>query len=215
MLEKREDFYAILSVTLKKWQIPETSSPLNEDVYVANKYLNFVAHPNLPDRIFSNLIAEYSHSSNFWKSILQKIYVKLAVHAFFRKLFAHQSILLPIRYSDKLILGGNHRLRIFNSSLSASTVILKQGEAKEFIKNEINVRKNYSLDYAPSLLDYGKDWLKEEYITGLPLNRINNNSQKQAIIPKLINTHLSALTKASIKYITKEEYVHRARQKSR
>lgn len=207
MLEKREDFHQILSKTLSEWKPSNDSVEGSSTSYFVNKYLNFIAHPELSDALFSNLVAEYGTSIFWWKRFLQRTYVKLAVNRRCRGLFAHQRVQLPKRYGSKLILGGNHRLRIFEEGLKSSTVILKQGEDPGFITNEVNLRSKFHLDYAPRLLNYGNDWLEEEYIIGLPLNRLTNYSTKQIVIDNLTSLHFNQLIKPSQVQVSAQDYL--------
>ncbi len=206
MLEKREEFYNILYNTLVEWHPSGTKEDVLLTEFIANKFLNFIAHPNLTDQIFSNLVAEYGTSTSLWKNLLQKAYVNLAVSQTFRKKFSHKSISLPYRFHDKLILGGNHRLRIFNSGLQSSTVILKKGEAVEFIENEIQLKRAFDLTYAPTLIKAGSNWLEEEYVKGLPLNRIKYVAGKQDFIKKLIALHFEQLLIPAKVQLNVQEY---------
>lgn len=207
MLEKREDFYQILSKTISAWNPTKDSVEESSTTYFVNKYLNFIAHPELSEALFSNLVTEYGTSTIWWKRLLQKAYVKLAVNKRCRGMLAHQRVELPKRYANKLILGGNHRLRIFEEGLKSSTVILKQGEDSGFIINEVNVRTAFHLDYAPKLLNYGDVWLEEEYIVGLPLNRLADYSAKQKLIDNLTSLHLNQLIKPSQVQVRAKDYL--------
>jgi predicted Ser/Thr protein kinase len=214
ILEKREDFYHILSKTLSEWNPPHDSAEENSVIiYFVNKYLNFIAHPELSEILFSNLVAEYGTSTIQWKRFFQKTYVKLAVSKRLRGIFSHKSIELPQRYASKLILGGNHRIRIFQDGLISSTVILKKGEDTGFISNEVNLRTSFPLDYAPKLLNFGDDWLEEEYIIGLPLNRLNDYSAKQTLIQNVISLHFNQLIKTSKVQVSAKEYLETKQNK--
>jgi len=207
MLEKRENFYQILSKTLSEWNPSKDSVEGSSTSYFVNKYLNFIAHPELSETSFSNLVTEYGTSTIWWKRLLQKAYVELAVNKRLRSILAQQRVELPLRYANKLILGGNHRLRIFEEGLKSSTVILKHGEDSRFITNEVNVRTAFDLDYAPKLLSYGEDWLEEEYIVGLPLNRLADYMAKQKLIDSLTSLHLDRLIQPSQVQVSAKDYL--------
>lgn len=208
LLEKREDFYKLLSQTLERWNPPTIRPKHDSTTFLTNKYLNFIAHPDLPVSAFSNLKKEYSTTDKYWKSLIQKLYVKLAINYCFRKILAHKTVLLPEHFSDYLILGGNHRLRLFGSNLKSSYIVIKKGESLTFIENEIKVRKSYKLAYAPKMISNGFNWLEEEYISGTPLNRIRSAPHKQIIINSLITTHTDNLLIPSKKILPATVYVH-------
>lgn len=208
MLEKREDFYTILTRTLTESSHLEVMPILKSETFFANKYLNFVAHSSLQENMFQNLVEEYGNSTVFWKTWLQKIYVKFAVSKITRSFFAHKSISLPAHFSSSLILGGNHRLRMFSTGLKASKVILKNGESKAFISNELLLRKEFNLTYSPKLLTIGGDWLEEEYIKGIPLNRLQNTSITDKMIHHLLYVHQKELLNPSKQKLPSKDYLN-------
>ncbi len=206
LLEKREDFYNILETTLLD---NEYATIQNESftTLLVNVYLNFIASSNLPVKTFKILINEYSTSLFWWKNFVQANYVKLAVSKIFRSLLAQRKILLPEFYTDKLILGGNHRLRLFTKELDKSIVILKNGERKVFIENDIYIRSSFNLSYAPTLINTGNNWFVEEYFEGIPINRLNNSSTTDNLLNTLIKTHFDKLISITKSSVYKEEYV--------
>ena len=207
LLEKREDFYLILKRTLNKSSFFKDQ---NEHVYnnrfIVNKYLNFIATQKINRNVFQNLINEYSNSIVWWKKMTQKTYVFLAVSNSFRKYFGHKIINLSANYSEYLILGGNHRLRLFSEDLSFSVLLLKENERVNYIENDISIRKNHLLSYAPTIYENGKDWLKEEYFDGVPLNRLKDSKKIDSFQKKVINSHLKELLLSTKKSWTNKEY---------
>ena len=172
LLEMREDFYKILNLTLNNYSKNLNINNSKSSYFVVNKYLNFIASPYLPSSLFNILKNEYSNSNIKWKKIFQFFYVQLAVRKVFRLFFAQKIIRLPNYFSDFLILGGNHRIRLFSETLNGSLVILKSKEREKYIYNDIKIRETFSLSFAPIILDKGKDWFIEEYFEGTPYNRL-------------------------------------------
>jgi len=207
LLEKRENFYEILKETLNKSSFfkGQNESQLKTK-FVINKYLNFIATQKINKTVFQNLINEYSNSIVWWKKIFQKIYVYLAVSDSFRKLFGNKIIELSIDYEEYLILGGNHRLRLFSKELKFSIVLLKKNERLNYLKNDIAVRTDNFMSYTPSIYEYGEDWLKEEYFSGKPLNRLNNQEKIKTFKEGLIKSHLEELLIPTKKVWTKKRY---------
>lgn len=207
ILENREDFHKILSETLREWSFTGDALKEKPRKFYINKYLNFIAHPDLPEEYFSNLVSEYGTSTTMWKSLVHKTYVKLAVKKSLRKIFSHKSTELPQRYTESLILGGNHRLRLIQKGLDSSLIVLKKGEDRNFISNDISLRTGIDLDYAPTVINYGSDWLEEAYVKGLPLNRIKDFAAKETIVEKILSEHFNHLIRPSLVTLSVEEYL--------
>jgi hypothetical protein len=176
LLEKREDFYKILKITLNSYIENSNINNTKFSFYVVNKYLNFIANIYLPSSLFNILKNEYSNSNVNWKIIFQFLYVQLAVKKGLRLFFAQKVIRLPNYFSEFLILGGNHRLRLFSKTLNGSLVILKSKEREKYICNDIKIRESFCLSFAPIILDKGKDWFIEEYFEGKPVNRLKKEN---------------------------------------
>jgi len=207
LLEKRENFEKILKETLLSSSFFKKKQEVSEGKYYINKYLNFIATNKLPENVFQILANEYSSSLSWWKKGVQSLYVKLATSNFFRALFSHQSIKLPVYFENFLILGGNHRLRLFSVNLTSSIVLLKQGEREIYINNDIAVRTENKLTYAPQLLKFGKDWLEEEYFEGTPINRVESPSKVKEHLENIFEYHFKTLNLKNLKSFKKNDYV--------
>lgn len=206
LLEKREDFYAILKETLNTSSFNKNKNNVNKK-YVVNKYLNFITTKELPTSVFQILVNEYSSSLIWWKNKMQSIYVELAISNEFRSIFGQKTIQISSFFEEYLILGGNHRLRLFSKDLTSSFVLLKKGERINFLINDIAIRTKNNLFYAPKVISYGKDWLEEEYFVGIPLNRLNNQKEIETFKNCVIKKHLKELLMPTKKIWTKYEYV--------
>jgi hypothetical protein len=207
LLEEREDFDKILKDTLEKTTYFKIRKGNNECKYVVNKYLNFISTKTLHRNVFQTLVNEYSSSLIWWKKGMQLIYVKLATSMFFRSLFAQRSMMISEDFKDYLILGGNHRLRLFYGELKDSIVILKSGENQKFIKNDVAIRTENDLTYAPEIFDSENDWLREEYFNGVPFNRIESEERKGILRDVIINNHLEELLLPTSREIPLNDYI--------
>ena len=205
LLEKRENFHKILKDTLISCHL-STEKSTNYCNYTINKYLNFISAPELSNTVFQPLINEYSSSFIWWKKILQSIYVKISISKKFRVILGHSSISLPSDFKEYLIVGGNHRLRLFSANLSRSIILLKKGERNSFIKNDIEIRIKNELSYAPIILSHGTDWLEEEYFEGKPLNRLQDKSKIDTYKIEVVENHLNQLIFKSIVNLDKNEF---------
>ena len=138
------------------------------------------------------LVFEYSLSKSAFKQFLQNIYIKIIFLPIIRNFFSDKRIMLPSHLSNYGLVPGNHRIRLFESSLKEIIVLLKNNESAKFIKNDIDARINNSLSYTPKILSYGSDWLIEEFIKGVPFNRVKNNKSNKAL-EILISLHTQEL----------------------
>ena len=204
LLEKREDFYKILYTTLSNYaeNINVDSSKLN--FFVVNRYLNFIADPYLPSSLFVILQNEYSNSQVKWKKIFQLVYVQLSVKRVLRILFAQKVIKLPAYFSKFLILGGNHRIRLFSKQINGSLVILKTKECDKFLSNDIKIRESFQMSFAPAICDKGNDWFIEEYFEGTPINRLAR--QDDFILDVLMKSYETELLEMSKEVVSISYY---------
>ena len=203
LLEKRENFFKILKKSLKSYTKDLNLSTTDSSFFIVNKYLNFISSVYLPSNMFNILVNEYSNSNIKWKRIIQFIYVRIAVKRLLRLIFAHKIIRLPNYFSDFLILGGNHRLRLFSSELKGSLVILKSKERDKFISNDVFLRENFNLSFAPKLLEKGNGWFIEEYFEGNPVNRLVNDNYNQG---QLLDFYQKELIEPSKNIMTFVDY---------
>lgn len=206
LLEKREDFYKILPQTLENSEFFEKTSSRQKKKYLVNKYLNFISQKNLGSKAFANLKNEYSNSMIWWKRHIQRLYVSLAIAKPFRGLFAHKVLEMP-DYGPYLVLGGNHRLRLFTEEASSTWSILKTGERRSYIVNDIKVRTDFKLSYVPQVLNSGNGWLEEEFFEAVPLNRLQELDRMKNIELEIAKTHHKELLKKSEQIISKEDYI--------
>jgi len=207
LLEKRENFHFILKETLNKSTFfKDKVKNRKQEKFIVNRYLNFIATQKINTNVFQNLINEYSNALVGWKKIIQKTYVHLAVSKVFRKFFGNKIIDLSANFGEFLILGGNHRLRLFSKDLIFSVLLLKENERIGYVANDISVRTNQYLSYAPVVFESGKDWLKEEYFAGIPLNRLESQDEIESYQEKVIKLHLEELLMLTKKQYTKSEY---------
>ncbi|MFT4683463.1 MAG: hypothetical protein ACI9JT_000267 [Polaribacter sp.] len=207
LLEEREDFDKILKTTLEETTFFKNRKGLKEEKYFINKYLNFIATNTLSGDVFQTLINEYSSSLTWWKKGIQFIYVNLATSKSFRSIFAQRNIKLSEDFKEYLILGGNHRLRLFYGELKDSIVILKSGESQKFIENDIAIRTENNLSYAPQIFDSENDWLREEYFNGIPFNRLESEEKQVDLQKVIISNHLEELLVPTSKDVPLKDYI--------
>ena len=130
----------------------------------------------------------------------------MAISISFRNFFSHRKITLSKALKDYLILGGNHRIRLLSEGLNDCLIILKLGENHNFIKNDIYVRSNNYITYAPKIIDSGNDWLREEYFNGTPFNRVDKTRDLNKLKNKIIENHTEELIYPTIEKVTYRYY---------
>lgn len=205
LLEKREPFYSILSDTLNQCSLFSSSGEKKQ--FYVNRYLNYIAAISLSKGVFTPLVREYSNvQGSELKGWLLKVYVQLAVTGLGRALFAQKKIKLSQALKSYLILGGNHRIRLFNSMKMESIIILKTGERDDFIKNDLEVRTKFNLTYAPKVKRSGENWIIESVSFGTPLNRISILALQKISREKIMVKHLNLLHKKSEKLTPVRNY---------
>tara|TARA_B110000027_G_scaffold133516_1_gene162218 strand:- start:1333 stop:2439 length:1107 start_codon:yes stop_codon:yes gene_type:complete len=212
VLEKRENFIKIAKLTLQNSSFFSTMNFSLEQEYYVNKYLNFIATANLPKKTFQILVNEYSSSLNWKKKCFQYVYVRFSVSRYFRKILSHDTVLFPSIFSKYLVLGGNHRLRLFSNELNSTFVILKFNERNNYIINDIKLRNKFQLHYAPKILNFGSDWIEEEYYEGTPLNRLGDNVIINSTLQKIMLNHDKLLIFESVESINKEDYLFKVKK---
>ena len=204
----REDFYNIISKTIGSNSFFKDNFDKKNVVFNCFKHLNIILNKSLDDDVKDALVFEYSLSKSLFKQILQNIYIKIIFLPIISYFFSDKRIMLPSHLSNYGLVPGNHRIRIFESSLKKITVLLKDKEGSKFIKNDIDARFNNNLSYAPKILSFGSDWLIEEFINGVPFNRVENNKSYKAL-EMLISLHTKELINKNKKNISIDKYLNK------
>ena len=202
----REDFYSILKKTLNQNKYLDNQHFSGKtSLFSCFKYLNIIHNESLDNRVIRTLIFEYSLSKSALKKYLQNVYIKLVFLPIISDYFIDYKIKLPRELINHAIVPGNHRVRLFDSSLNKIIVLLKSEENPKFLLNDVKARFNNKISYAPKIFSYGDDWLIEEFIEGIPYNRVKNNLNDPVEIALKHNIEL--VEKNKIK-ISKEKYIN-------
>lgn len=205
-LTKREDFYNILKITLrentfsKRFKFKGGVTP-----FYSHEKLNIIFNNSFPKSSLYELTAEYKMSTSKLKTFMQSLYVFIVLKSWFKFLFPRELLFIEDTLNEFAVVGGNHRIRLFDKNLQNICVLLKSGENKKFVQNDIAVRCNYNIYYAPKIIEYGDDWLIESFVKGRPLNRLEMEIQKKAT-EELIVKHLNVLINPSKKEILLDDY---------
>lgn len=208
----REDFYGILQRTIEKnsFFLEPNKNSKSRIVSKSFKYLNIIISEKVSRRCRDSLVLEYTLSQSKIKMLGQKVYVFFAFLPILTNLFVHKRIVLPAYLDKYAIVGGNHRLRLFDDDLKEIKVLLKDGENAKFAKNDIDCRIENKIGYAPRILSYGNDWLVEEYISGIPFNRISDEALLKRSFEYIVNRHIDELILTTKKVIPIEQYLQKS-----
>ena len=224
LLMEREDFDIVFINTISKYlKVQYNWNGIIEwnkfNLFYSTKYaflindkLNVIYHNNLQRDKLSELTAEFSYSTNFIRNILQKIYVQFATNKIFENIFSKYTVNLtdfPDEFSKWVFIPGNHTIRIIDLRKNKCIVILKDGFNEKFIKNEINIRKEYPYLPIPKLINYDVNnlYFEEERIVGLPYNRVPNEDIRYKSLNKILKPLLKLYKETHI-VIEKNNYIN-------
>lgn len=207
----REKIYNIISKTINTNSFFKDNIDEKNIVFNCFKHLNIILNKSLSDNVKDTLVFEYSLSKSAFKQFLQNIYIKIIFLPIIRNFFSDKRIMLPSHLKNYGVVPGNHRIRLFGSSLKEIIVLLKNNESAKFIKNDIDARFNNSLSYTPKILSYGSDWLIEEFINGVPFNRVKNINSDKAL-KDLISLHTKELINKNKKNISIDTYLNKCKK---
>lgn len=180
--------------------------------FLVNDKLNVIYHNNLQRDKLSELTAEFSYNANFIRNILQKIYVQFATNKIFEKVLSKYTVNLtdcPDEFSKWVFIPGNHSIRIIDLRKNRCIVILKDGFNEKFVKNEINIRKEYPYLPIPKLINYNINnlYYEEERIVGLPYNRVADEEIRYKSLKKILKPLLKLYRETHI-VIEKNNYIN-------
>ena len=188
----REDFYKIILKTVTSNDFFKDKAEKGTVTFLTYKYLNIIIHKSLDNSVKNKLVFEYSLSKSRLKQLLQSVYLRIIFLPFITNFFSDKKILLPSYLKNFGVVPGNHRIRLFEPELKKIVVLLKHNESEKFIINDIKTRTNNDLSYAPKIISFGTDWLFEEFINGVPFNRVETINSKKAL-KNLIEVHYKEL----------------------
>ena len=225
-LLQREPFGEILERTLAQflsdrfdgqrqvhWNV---KSPLqrfkkNERLWHCNPYINAIFTSNTAPMTLEPVRREFEHSLIGWRRPMQRAYVHWATHSPTASWFASYqvSITPPVPKAEQiLIIGGNHRLRVFDTSDQRVYVLEKVGFDPQYMARELQVR---SLDVdlpVPIIREVAQNetWYCEEYICGTHLNRLKDPEMVSMALEMALSA-LERLAQVTARALKLQSYV--------
>lgn len=211
LLLKREPFGSILQKTMVRfwsqfhgekyqvhwreghqwWYLRDSNK--DKQTWLVNSYLNAIFVPDAEPDIFDPIRREFSRSTIWWKRPIQQGYVSAALSRSVRAWLANAILYVEPEIknaSKKLIVAGNHKIRIIDFNSRLSYCIKKSGFNGIFMQREVSTRKMVMELGIPtpslSRVSTDGDWYSEQLIVATPLNRMRNidtarSAQKTAI----------------------------------
>ena len=176
-----------------KWKSKTNNNEIKDSIqtWYCNSLINSIFVKGANVAVFDSINEEYSNNPlKPWRSLVQKFYLYLAQHKITAPLMAQYTIDIspPIENGEnKLIIGGNTKIRMIDISDKKVYVILKKGFDKIYLEREIYVRNNFKYLPIPKIQSKTKNnmWYCEDYITGISPDRIGG-AKGQEVLNKAI-----------------------------
>jgi len=200
ILKERENFDEIFIKSLSRfletkyhWEgelgfsfIPNTKK------FIVNDLLNVLYPTSISRDKLGPLTQEFSWHANPIKTLLQKVYIFLAVRFPLEKVLSSSTFYLTDNdkiFDGVVIIPGNHSIRLVDTNKDICTVICKEGFNKSLLIKDAQVRLDNSNLNVPNIieLNHKEGWYKEERVIGLPLNRLDDEGVKLSILTKCQN----------------------------
>ncbi len=231
VLQQREPFGAILEETLAEFcrqvlnrpatvQWREHFNPIakqatNGQLWLCNPYLNAIFVPQANRAIFDPIRREFARSVVAWRRLAQCAYVYTSLSRAGASLTAQASLCIAPGLPNAeqlLIIPGNHKIRVLDYETKSVYGIVKQGFSADFMQREVEARRmaeTLGLP-VPALVQVGATglWFKERYLSGTPINRLANATERQAG-ERAAMVALQRLVEATAREEPVEEYVAR------
>ena len=226
LLLPREPFPVIFEQTLSRFLLSWTGKPYDihwhpkrplsashcrpGEFWLVNIYLNAIFIPRADPAIFGPVKQEFSRSLVWWRRGAQRLYVDMATSPRMAKWLAHAGVSLTPALPQAelmLIVPGNHKIRLLDYGEKTVYAIRKSGFPAQFLEREIEVRRQaeaLGLPVPPLKTVAGDGaWLSEAYVSGTPVNRLQDPAQARAAFTRRIRPSRSCIGTPVLKLIRK------------
>lgn len=218
LLLQREPFSQIVEKTLSRFCQVQYGQPYRvrwykghpdlktmrqrgEQLWLGNIYLNAIFTPDADSAVFDPIQREFTHSAVRWRRPLQRAYVSLATSQWGAPWLAQVGLGVVPAIPDaqhKLIVAGNHKVRILDHKAGLAYGILKDGFGADFIQRELEARRmaeQWGLP-VPRLKRVAADgtWFSECYVSGTPINRLTDPKTAGDAVISAANALIRLLT---------------------
>jgi hypothetical protein len=238
LLLQREPFAIILTQTLSRFwaeqyglsfsarwlarpAAPEVRSTVGVQHWLVNVYLNAIFTPDVDPIVLDPIRREFSRSLVWWKRPLQQAYVTLALSQGTAGWLAQAMLAITPEVPGaayKLIVAGNHKVRLLDRRADRAYGILKEGFNDRFLRRELAGRQAAVACQVPvpDLLEVARGvwWFSERYVSGTPINRLANDSEAGRAA-QVVATALQRLLVATQQPVALEQYLEGLRAQVR
>lgn len=180
-----------------KWY-PKNHTYKNTDSiqrWYCNPLINSIFVKNVNPAVFSSISGEYAHNPyKPWWSLIQRAYLFLSQFNLTSSFLSKYVILVspPIEEArNKLIIGGNTKIRMIDIAHRKVYVILKKGFDKKYVQRELYVRSNFTYIPIPKIHTHGSNglWYSEEYISGISPDRMRGDCGQGILMEAIHHIH--------------------------
>jgi tRNA A-37 threonylcarbamoyl transferase component Bud32 len=231
LLLQREPFAAIVQRTLSKYlsrirgenvsatwtQVPwyrRGKSP-DHGEWLCHPQLNAIFSEHVHRSALDPIMREFSQSVAPLRRPFQSIYVKAALSRNLARWFASVRLKFDPAFpdeADQVIVPGNQKIRILNHRTRTATCIMKDGFPASALQRELNARQQAEACGVPTpkvrSFDLEAAWLREDYLSGTPLNRIPDASEQSAA-QAIATNHLEKLLVSTQESVPFDAYLAR------
>ena len=187
----------------------------HEQTWLCNIFLNAVFVPDSEREAFDPIRHEFCRSLVKWRRSLQRVYVSVGVSPWGAHLLAQAILKVRPAVPDatrKLIVAGNHKIRLLDHREGLAYSILKAGFTANFIARELEARRlaeQVGLP-VPKLESLASDgtWFSERFISGKPINRLADQQEAQNAAFTVAQS-LKRLIAATLEEESTQEYANR------
>lgn len=155
--------------------------------WYCNPLINSIFVKGAKPAVFDSISREYSHNPlRPMRSLIQKLYLSFSKNKLMAPLMAKYVIEIfpPIEDAkNKLIIGGNTKIRIIDVTNKKVFVILKEGFDKKYLERELYVREKFTYIPIPKIQEYGSNslWYCEDYVSGVSPDRMHGKMSKDVL----------------------------------
>lgn len=209
----RENFYLIFKTTLEKFYLNKYKKDISiswnkkvkknfKNYFLVNPKLNIIYHNSISTKNINPYINHFFYHKNYFRSILQELYLKITVSSKLRNYFSSYKFTIePFEncFEQVLFCGGNHSISVISLKDQTTTQILKVNYDPNFIKSSIETRLKFADLPIPKIIDYSKDglWVKQDWINGMPINRLSSRKLFQKCLigaqESMINIYMNTI----------------------
>ena len=150
-----------------------------EQLWLCNIYLNAFFTPEVNRELFDPIRREFARSVVRWRRPLQRAYVAMAMWPMGAPWMAQANLSVTPSVPDvenKILVAGNHKLRVLDLKARAAYAISKGEFGKGFLRREVSARRQAAWLGLPvpelKLVAEDDSWFSESYVSGTPLNRL-------------------------------------------